>query len=89
MALILGENGPAPCGRMASHGKMKTTTIMSPMVHSDSINGIINDAEHVIAQVLTDAKSLYPWLKYSGEFVTEDILLETLCNLLTGHKTGN
>ncbi|MGB8988252.1 MAG: hypothetical protein WCC37_16740 [Candidatus Sulfotelmatobacter sp.] len=42
---------------------MKTTTIMSPMVHSDSINGIINDAEHVIAQVLTDAKSLYPWMK--------------------------
>jgi hypothetical protein len=44
---------------MASHGKMKTTAIMRPMVHSDSINGIINDAEHVIAQVPADAKSLY------------------------------
>jgi hypothetical protein len=31
---------------------------------------------------------LDPWGKYSGDFVTEDVFLETLYDLRTGQKTG-
>jgi cyclase len=37
---------------------------------------------------MKQAKLLDPWKKYSGDFVTEDIFLETLYNSLTGQKTG-
>ena len=33
-------------------------------------------------------KILDPWKKYSGEFVSEDVFLETLYNSLTGQKNG-
>ena len=31
---------------------------------------------------------LDPWKKYTGDFVNEDALLETLYNSLTGQKNG-
>jgi len=34
------------------------------------------------------AKILDQWKKYSGDFVSEDVFLETLYNSLTGKKTG-
>ncbi|MFZ1011449.1 MAG: MBL fold metallo-hydrolase [Candidatus Sulfotelmatobacter sp.] len=37
---------------------------------------------------MKQAKLLDPWKKYSGEFVSQDIFLETLYNSLTGQKTG-
>jgi cyclase len=37
---------------------------------------------------MKQAKLLDPWKKYSGEFVSEDVFLETLYNSLTGQKTG-
>ena len=37
---------------------------------------------------MKQAKLLDPWKKYSGDFVNEDIFLETLYNSLTGQKTG-
>ncbi|MGA9393536.1 MAG: MBL fold metallo-hydrolase [Candidatus Sulfotelmatobacter sp.] len=37
---------------------------------------------------MKQAKLLEPWKKYSGDFVTEDVFLETLYNSLTGQKTG-
>jgi glyoxylase-like metal-dependent hydrolase (beta-lactamase superfamily II) len=33
-------------------------------------------------------KLLDPWKKYSGDFVSEDVFLETLYNSLTGQKNG-
>jgi len=37
---------------------------------------------------MKQAKLLEPWKKYSGEFVNQDVFLETLYNSLTGQKTG-
>jgi cyclase len=37
---------------------------------------------------MKQAKLLDPWKKYSGDFITEDVFLETLYNSLTGQKTG-
>ena len=37
---------------------------------------------------MKQAKLLDPWKKYSGDFVKEDVFLETLYNSLTGQKTG-
>jgi cyclase len=37
---------------------------------------------------MKQAKLLEPWKKYSGDFVNEDIFLETLYSSLTGQRTG-
>jgi cyclase len=37
---------------------------------------------------MKQAKLLDPWNKYAGDFVTEDVFLETLYNSLTGQRTG-
>jgi cyclase len=37
---------------------------------------------------MKQAKLLDPWKKYSGDFVSEDVFLETLYNSLTGQKNG-
>jgi glyoxylase-like metal-dependent hydrolase (beta-lactamase superfamily II) len=51
----------------------------------------------VVAKAITDgntldqmkqAKLLDPWKKYAGEFITQDVFLETLYNSLTGQKNG-
>ena len=33
-------------------------------------------------------KILDPWKKYAGNFITEDVFLETVYNSLTGQKNG-
>jgi len=45
------------------------------------------DKKMTLAQ-MKEKKILDPWKKYSGEFVSEDIFLETLYNSLTGQKNG-
>ena len=51
----------------------------------------------VVANALKDGKTLDqmkqarildPWKKYSGQFISEDVFLETLYNSLTGQKNG-
>ena len=37
---------------------------------------------------MKEKKVLEPWKKYSGDFVSEDVFLETLYNSLTGQKNG-
>ena len=37
---------------------------------------------------MKQAKLLEPWKKYSGDFVNQDVYLETLYNSLTGQKNG-
>jgi cyclase len=37
---------------------------------------------------MKQTKLLDPWKKYSGDFVKEDVFLETLYNSLTGQRTG-
>lgn len=58
---------------------------------------MLKNTRDAVAQALKDgktldqmkqAKLLDPWKKYSGDFVTEDMFLETLYNSLTGQKTG-
>jgi glyoxylase-like metal-dependent hydrolase (beta-lactamase superfamily II) len=59
--------------------------------------GMLKETRDVVQKALKDgktldqmkqAKLLEPWKKYSGEFVNEDVFLETLYNSLTGQKTG-
>jgi len=58
---------------------------------------MLKGARDVVAQALKDgktldqmkqAKLLEPWKKYSGDFVNQDVFLETLYNSLTGQKNG-
>jgi hypothetical protein len=37
---------------------------------------------------MKQAKLLDPWKKYSRDFVSEEVFLETLYNSLTGQKNG-
>ena len=37
---------------------------------------------------MKEKKVLDPWKKYSGDFISEDVFLETLYNSLTGQKNG-
>jgi glyoxylase-like metal-dependent hydrolase (beta-lactamase superfamily II) len=59
--------------------------------------GMLKETRDVVQKALKDgrtldqmkqAKLLDPWKKYSGDFVNEDVFLETLYNSLTGQKTG-
>ena len=45
------------------------------------------DKKMTLAQ-MKEQKVLDPWKKYSGDFVSEDVFLETLYNSLTGQKNG-
>jgi len=37
---------------------------------------------------MKQAKLLDPWKKYAGDFINQDVFLETLYNSLTGQKNG-
>ena len=37
---------------------------------------------------MKEKKILDPWKKYSGDFITEDVFLETVYNSLTGQRNG-
>jgi glyoxylase-like metal-dependent hydrolase (beta-lactamase superfamily II) len=59
--------------------------------------GMLKETRDAVQKALKDgktldqmkqAKLLDPWKKYSGDFVNEDVFLETLYNSLTGQKTG-
>jgi len=59
--------------------------------------GMLKETRDVVQKAIKDgktldqmkqAKLLEPWKKYSGDFVNEDVFLETLYNSLTGQKNG-
>jgi cyclase len=59
--------------------------------------GMLKQTRDAVQQALKDGKTLDqmkqsklldPWKKYSGDFVNQDVFLETLYNSLTGQKTG-
>jgi cyclase len=52
----------------------------------DAVANAVKDGKTL--DQMKQAKLLEPWKKYSGDFVTEDVFLETLYNSLTGQKTG-
>lgn len=58
---------------------------------------MLKDTRDVVEKAIKDgktldqmkqAKLLEPWKKYSGDFVNQDVYLETLYNSLTGQKNG-
>ena len=58
---------------------------------------MLKATREVVANALKDGKTLDqmkqarildPWKKYSGQFISEDVFLETLYNSLTGQKNG-
>lgn len=71
-----------------------------PVSNIDDVRAYLNmlkatrdAAAHAIQQgqsldQMKQAKLLDPWKKYSGQFVNEDVFLETLYNSLTGQKNG-
>jgi len=52
----------------------------------DAVAGALKDGKTL--DQMKQAKLLDPWKKYSGDFVNEDVFLETLYNSLTGQKNG-
>lgn len=52
----------------------------------DTVAQAIRDGKSL--DQMKQAKLLDPWKKYSGDFVNEDVFLETLYNSLTGQKNG-
>lgn len=52
----------------------------------DAVQSALNQGRTL--DQMKQAKLLDPWKKYSGDFVTEDVFLETLYNSLTGQKSG-
>jgi cyclase len=59
--------------------------------------GMLKETRDVVQNAIKDgktldqmkqAKLLEPWKKYSGDFVNQDVYLETLYNSLTGQKNG-
>jgi len=51
---------------------------------------VVQDAlgKKMTLEQMKEKKILDPWKKYSGDFVSEDVFLETLYNSLTGQKNG-
>jgi glyoxylase-like metal-dependent hydrolase (beta-lactamase superfamily II) len=45
-------------------------------------------AKKMTLEQMKEQKILDPWKKYSGEFISTDVFLETLYNSLTGQKNG-
>lgn len=71
-----------------------------PLSNIDDVKaylGMLKDTRDVVQKAIKDgktldqmkqAKLLEPWKKYSGDFVSQDVFLETLYNSLTGQKNG-
>jgi cyclase len=58
---------------------------------------MLKETRDVVEKAIKDGKTLHqmkqakllePWKKYSGDFVNQDVFLETLYNSLTGQKNG-
>jgi glyoxylase-like metal-dependent hydrolase (beta-lactamase superfamily II) len=52
----------------------------------DAVASVLKESKTL--DQMKQAKLLDPWKKYSGDFVCEDVFLETLYNSLTGQKNG-
>jgi cyclase len=59
--------------------------------------GMLHETTDAVQKALAQGKTLEemkqqkilaPWHKFAGDFITEDVHLETLCNSLTGKKNG-
>ena len=73
------------------HGKVSNLDDMRAYVAMlketrDAVQKALKDGKTL--DQMKQAKLLDPWKKYSGEFVTQDVFLETLYNSLTGQRTG-
>jgi len=73
------------------HGKVSNLDDMRAYVAMlketrDAVQKALKDGKTL--DQMKQAKLLDPWKTYSGEFVSQDVFLETLYNSLTGQRTG-
>ena len=82
---------PANAKIIPGHGPISTVTDVRAYV--DMLKG----TREVVAKAIKDgktldqmkqAKLLEPWKRYSGDFISADVFVETLYNSLTGQKNG-
>jgi len=82
---------PADVKIIPGHGPVSTIDDVKAYL------GMLKDTRDVVQKAIKDgktldqmkqAKLLEPWKKYSGDFVNQNVFLETLYNSLTGQKNG-
>jgi glyoxylase-like metal-dependent hydrolase (beta-lactamase superfamily II) len=82
---------PADVKIIPGHGPLSTVEDVKPYLV------MLKATREVVATAMKDGKTLEqmkqaklldPWKKYSGDFVNEDVFLETLYNSLSGQKNG-
>jgi cyclase len=72
-------------GPISSLDDMRTYLTMLKATR-DAVTGALKEGKTL--DQMKQAKLLDPWKKYSGDFINQDVFLETLYNSLTGKKTG-
>jgi glyoxylase-like metal-dependent hydrolase (beta-lactamase superfamily II) len=82
---------PADVKIIPGHGPISNVDDMRAYVKMlkatrDAVQSALNQGKTL--DQMKQAKLLDPWKKYSGDFVSEDVFLETLYNSLTGQKSG-
>jgi cyclase len=82
---------PADVKVIPGHGALSNMTDMRNYLDMlKGTRGAVQKAldAHQSVDQMKQAKILEPWKKYSGDFVSQDVFIETLYNSLTGAKTG-
>jgi len=94
--MIAGVEGavaslPADVKVIPGHGNVSTLEDVHAYVQMlKDTRAAVHDAlqKKMSLAEMREKKILDPWKKYSGDFVSEDVFLETVYNSLTGQKNG-
>jgi len=94
--MIAGVEGaiaslPADVNVIPGHGNVSTLGDVHAYVQMlKDTRAAVHDAlqKRMTLAEMKEKKILDPWKKYSGDFVSEDVFLETVYNSLTGQKNG-
>ncbi len=94
--MIAGVEGaiaslPADVKVIPGHGNVSTLEDVRAYVQMlKDTRSAVHDAlqKKMSLAEMKERKILDPWKKYSGDFVSEDVFLETIYNSLTGQKNG-
>jgi len=82
---------PADVKVIPGHGNVSTLEDVHAYVQMlKDTRAAVHDAlqKKMSLAEMKEKKILDPWKKYSGDFVSEDVFLETIYNSLTGQKNG-
>jgi cyclase len=85
------EKLPADVKVIPGHGNVSTLEDVHAYIQMlKDTRAAVHDAlqKKMTLAEMKEKKILDPWKKYSGDFVSEDVFLETVYNSLTGQKNG-